>query len=562
MSKEAIGQNGAVIGSSEYWQRTNQSTFLGNAVSNISESDYKSMLREVGHRASSALDEIYDDLQTHMKSIRAIPDSRRNALAREVRGLYEVCMLAGTSSGRSGDCISILNLSGFYVGSRYFANESAIQSAIKKIKNNSDFFTSECLSILQQAADWGIGFAAGSDHRKKSFLEDVAQGRGKDFLQQVLDAFRNESGSADMRGNNGCEIGSNDYIQRIEHEVFRQDISMMHSARFGTPNYAELLKESLEKIAHTLERDLDRSGRENDYLTDAMAAAVKRAGKSLESCGISISVDSRVNKLAWFVGGNASKIRQLQKGLNTLGCGEHLTEDGVYGKKTLQAWSKFLQDLEHGTVPTLCWIDVLQSNKTGITIGSTRNGAEAGLNNAFIYNKHPYIRFDPPHNGRTGWFRGVKRPIDYNHVNFDKMPDSNWLYNQIQSRYNHYPLSDDAYNALKDLKSTGKKVRIAGKVLLVAGVALDVLELGTAIQEDLNDVDGKLGRTTVSTVASIGGSWAGGALGAKAGALLGALAGPAAPVAIPVLSIAGGIGGAFGGDKFAQWVIDITEAED
>lgn len=98
--------------------------------------------------------------------------------------------------------------------------------------------------------------------------------------------------------------------------------------------------------------------------------------------------------------------------------------------------------------------------------------------------------------------------------------------------------------------------------MLVAGVALDVLELGTAIQEDLNDVDGKLGRTTVSTVASIGGSWAGGALGAKAGALLGALAGPAAPVAIPVLSIAGGIGGAFGGDKFAQWVIDITDAED
>lgn len=156
----------------------------------------------------------------------------------------------------------------------------------------------------------------------------------------------------------------------------------------------------------------------------------------------------------------------------------------------------------------------------------------------------------------------MKRPIDYNHVNFDKMPDSNWLYNQIQSRYNHYPLSDDAYNVLKDLKSTGKKVRIACKVLLVAGVALDVLELGTAIQEDLNDVDGKLGRTTVSTVASIGGSWAGGALGAKAGALLGALAGPAAPVAIPVLSIAGGIGGAFGGDKFAQWVIDITDAED
>lgn len=142
------------------------------------------------------------------------------------------------------------------------------------------------------------------------------------------------------------------------------------------------------------------------------------------------------------------------------------------------------------------------------------------------------------------------------------MPDSNWLYDQIQSRYNHYPLSDDAYNALKDLKSTGKKVRIAGRVLLVGGIALDVLELGTAVNADLKDADRKLGKTTALTAASIGGSWAGGALGAKAGALLGTLAGPAAPVAIPILSIAGGIGGAFGGDKLAQWVIDITDVED
>ena len=99
-------------------------------------------------------------------------------------------------------------------------------------------------------------------------------------------------------------------------------------------------------------------------------------------------------------------------------------------------------------------------------------------------------------------------------------------------------------------------------ISLLCGVALDILELGIAINEDLNDADGKLGRTTASTVASIGGSWAGGALGAKSSALLGTLAGPAAPIAIPILSIAGGIGGAFGGDKLAQWVVDITVAED
>ena len=115
---------------------------------------------------------------------------------------------------------------------------------------------------------------------------------------------------------------------------------------------------------------------------------------------------------------------------------------------------------------------------------------------------------------------------------------------------------------MKDLKDTGKKVRIAGKVLLVAGIALDALELGIAVNADLKDADRKLGKTTASTVASIGGRWAGAAAGAKAGAVIGAMTGPAAPVAIPVLSIMGGVGGSFAGDYLAKWVVDITYAED
>lgn len=331
----------------------------------------------------------------------------------------------------------------------------------------------------------------------------------------------------------------------------------------SSDDYDGALRDALANIANQLQRDLARNERENNYITDETARNLHDAVSELGRCGVSVGfADSAIDRLAWFVGGDSNKIRRLQQKLNELGLGERPEEDGVYGEKTLRVWSNFLRDLEHGTVPTLCWIDVLQKDRTGITIGSTKNSAKEGLNNAFMYNHRPYIRFDPPHNGRTGWFRGTKQPIDYNHVNFNKMPDSNWLYDQIQSRYNHYPLSDGAYNVLKDLKSTGKKVRIAGKVLLVGGVALDVLELGTAVSADLKDADRKLGRTTALTAASIGGSWAGGALGAKAGALLGTLAGPAAPVAIPILSIAGGIGGALGGDKLAQWVVDITDAED
>lgn len=78
-------------------------------------------------------------------------------------------------------------------------------------------------------------------------------------------------------------------------------------------------------------------------------------------------------------------------------------------------------------------------------------------------------------------------------------------------------------------------MRVAGKTLLVAGVALDALESGTAIDKALKDVDKKLGKKSVSTAAKIkiGGRWARAAAGAQIGAWAGAFTGPAAPVFVP-----------------------------
>lgn len=289
----------------------------------------------------------------------------------------------------------------------------------------------------------------------------------------------------------------------------------MRSARWGSPDYDGLLKDALESIAHQLERDLERNERENNYITDDTARNLKSAVSELERCGINTGcAGGEIEKLSWFVGGDPAKIRQLQQKLNQLGIEEHLTEDGVYGKKTLAAWENFLSRLKHGTVPTLAWIDPLQNKLTGIKIGSTTEGLTLGLNNALISSSgQPFVHMDGPHPGQTLKIPGVRKrkPIDFNHINVDKVSNTNWLYDQLQSRLNHYELSDEAYNVLKDLKATGKKVRKAGKVLLVAGVALDALELGTTIDTDLKDADRKLGKKTLSAAASIGGSWAGAA---------------------------------------------------
>ncbi|BAK97656.1 hypothetical protein OBV_04580 [Oscillibacter valericigenes Sjm18-20] len=90
MSKEGIGENGAVLGSGDYWSRVNRSTFFGGLMRRTTETNYQETLRETGSRAGDMTEEIYDDLQEHRKQLPSIDSDRRNALAKQVRGLYDV----------------------------------------------------------------------------------------------------------------------------------------------------------------------------------------------------------------------------------------------------------------------------------------------------------------------------------------------------------------------------------------------------------------------------------------------------------------------------------------
>lgn len=120
MSKEATGENGSVLGSSAYWNSINSATFFGKLMQRPSETNYHATLSEVGGRASAAVDEIYNDLQEHINSIRSIPSDHRNALAKQVQSLYDVCGVSGSFCSHSSDCIGILSLSSFYLPTTFF----------------------------------------------------------------------------------------------------------------------------------------------------------------------------------------------------------------------------------------------------------------------------------------------------------------------------------------------------------------------------------------------------------------------------------------------------------
>ena len=564
MSREAIGENGAVLGSNEYWSRVNHATFFGGLMQRPSETNYHETLREVGGRAGAAVDEIYDDLQEHINAIRNISSDRRRTLAKQVQSLYDVCGMSGSFCSHSSDCIGILNLSGFYLPGSSFSDDRAIQNAIQKIKSCPDFFASECLDLIQKAVDWSISFAAGSDERKAAFLKDVTQGKDKEFLRGVLEAYRSNSESVELRGRCGYSIGGKEYLSYMERKVFLQDIPAMY-----TDDYDGALKDALEDIAHRLQRDLIQNERENNYITDDTAHILRSAVSELERCGISTGIsDSMIERMAWFVGGDTAKIRQLQQKLNELNLGGQLLEDGVYREKTEKAVADFMQQLLHGSVPTLTWGDPLQSSLTGITSAKISGSNISALwdfsKRSANQNKGIIVfRVDEPHSG-----------FNYPHINtVEGRSIKSGKYNPSEfqranlNALNHTEISDDAYRVLKDFDGVAKKVRVAGKILLVAGAALDALELYQTIEGDLHDADRKIGKKTYSAVAGIGGSWGLGALGAKGGAAAGAAIGtaimPGVGTAIggAVGGLVLGIAGSYGGDALGRWVVDITVTE-
>ena len=564
MSKEATGENGAVLGSGEYWNRVNRAAFFGTLMQRPSETNYHETLREMGNRAGAAVEEIYDDLQEHINVIRNISSDRRSALAKQVQSLYDVCRMSRSFCSHSSDCIEILNLSSFYLPGSSFRDDRAIQTAIQKIKSCSDFFTSECLDLLQKAVDWSISFAAGSDARKTAFPQDISQGKDKEFLRDVLNTYRSNNESADLRGRCGYSIGSREYLNYVERKVLLQDLPAIYS-----DDYDGGIKDSLEDIARQLQRDLSQNERENNYITDDTARNLRAAVSELEHCGISTGIsDSMIERLAWFVSGDAAKIRQLQQRFNELNLGGRLLEDGGYGEKTEKAVADFMQQLLHGSVPTLTWVDPLQSSLTGITSAKISglgisalwdfSKRSANQNKGIIVFRAdaPHGRFNYPHiNTVEG--RSIKSG-KYNPSEFQRANLNAW---------NHTQISDDAYRVLKDFDGAAKKVRVAGKILLVTGAALDVLELYQTVEGDLHDADRKIGKKTYSVVAGIGGSWGLGALGAKGGAAAGAAIGtaimPGVGTAIggAVGGLVLGIAGSYGGNALGRWVVDITAME-
>ena len=318
-----------------------------------------------------------------------------------------------------------------------------------------------------------------------------------------------------------------------------------------------------------MERDIKQGEKEHNYIQDENGKILINAVGQLQKSGIQCSnMKKNIENLMWFVGGNSQQILQLQRNLNTLGMkGSRgkLEEDGVFGEETLRAWNQVSKSLVSGSVPVLSYVDILQSDITGIThrlisknsLITLKNGKQVNLEYSILMQKiggrdRAIFRLDKPHI-KDGKMLGY-------HINYDGAA-SKYIINNLD----HREISEAMYLKFRNFQKIGKVVRVGGKVLLVAGILLDTIELGNTVIDDLNDADKKIGKRTGMAVAEIGSRWAGAAIGAKLGAMAGSgigtavAPGPGTAIGGAVLGLAGGIAGAVGGEEFANWVFDITD---
>lgn len=219
MSIEAIGQNGAVLGSDMYWNQLNSSTILGGLMQWTSGTEYYRTLQETANRASTAIEKIYDDLQQNIDRICLVPSSPRDTLAKQVESLYNVCEMAGILNRHNRECQRILELREPSASIDPFM-ESALQTAHQKIKKCTDFLPMECIDLAKEAATWGVSSAAGGNQKKRALLTDISQGKDESFLKLVADTYETSGPIREVQGACGYAIGSSGYLNHIERIVF------------------------------------------------------------------------------------------------------------------------------------------------------------------------------------------------------------------------------------------------------------------------------------------------------------------------------------------------------
>lgn len=316
--------------------------------------------------------------------------------------------------------------------------------------------------------------------------------------------------------------------------------------------FAGCFEEALERVAQTIREDLKNGEWRGDFLKDEEAERLRQAVRHLEKCGIACyDINNMIDKLDWYVEADENRVLKLQKALNALPFGSTIKEDGILGEKTISAWETFSREFQKADCPKLYW-------KAGPACPIPASALE----------KVGYFSdaFDAA-NTAYGMASTVPKVADVIRRNMPELYKG--ISEEISKTLGEKAISDFRYISRKAegslRKFVGKVgvVKTADELFLVAGAAVDVIEAGAAVYDDVRR-DGKFGRQSVSAIAGTATkitvdyllfTVSAVELGMKLGAIFGPKGMLVGAVVMPIiLSIAGDSAGAV-----VEWMINVTE---
>ncbi len=337
MSKELIGNNGKKVGSKAYLNALNDKFVLGAIVGKYN-FDYYSCLLALAKKSSKMIDEVYSDLKNYENYLTFLDKSYGHDTYLIIKGLESLCKLVDVSTN-ADKCITLL-LTISNKKSKSGASITDVTKSAKFIMSNKYYSKRESMQIHKDIIKKGEKKVINGDNKKKAFVDEAKRSSKSGFFDDVLRKIEYLEGNEKIIGISGNILCSKEYNKYVSSVIpFLNDCS-------SNTDYGKIVKVSLNGIAHQVRKDLDNGIANNNYISEKNVKILNGWLSDLEkSSKEEYNISSKIDKLDWFVGGDAKKILALQQMLNKYFGSKLIEEDGIYNKLTEKTWLLFIDRL-------------------------------------------------------------------------------------------------------------------------------------------------------------------------------------------------------------------------
>ena len=453
---QQLRSKGEAVGSVAYFHECNRKYGFEKWIPQSKPFAYAEGIQALGEKAEKTLSIMYDDCRKYAQYLRYFPEKDRDQTIAIAEGLVDLAALGGRRIWTASALISLLKLNASETRPFSSASVRDTRDAADDVVRGKYTSTSTQLDLLKKATERDM--IEVRNQAEHEFLENICSGKHKDVLKDILMHAQYQREHDRMYGKCGYVICSERYLEWVEKEVFDASLKSRVGDKY---NYRAYFSAQLLYLREEMTHDLEEGIRNNDYITDLYKDNLLLAAENLEKCGVTCyDLERKAKRLAWFVGGDPRKIKELQHKLNDLGLFQYLKEDGVYGKKTHEAVCEFHAKLESPNVPKLVKIgevvDVAH-NITDTVSDASENMAYFKVQNGYQSDQIALL-LSP--NGKD------------------------WLL--------HKNPTQSSIRFIEQFKGKASVWKTANKTLLVTGFALDALQVVSVSLDGTKDIEQKL----------------------------------------------------------------------